>query len=204
MGWNYIYISQPLKLGNWSVISSHTFWPCNYLSMLNRVSIRTPAMPNHFSVRKQRPSVRRRLDIDMTRKCCRSESIFYLLSRKCIVGMSFCVYIYNEAGGSFIRNFPLPLHMTFHISMAQCKTAVSPLLTHWGYCSLALSHRYDHNNLLRNYMSYGISLENHYTRILRKISYEVTVGNLIWMSLQLRRTYHTHTHPSLTICVFFY
>ena len=28
------------------------------------------------------------------------------------------------------------------ISMASCKTAVSPLLTHWRYCSLALSHRY--------------------------------------------------------------
>ena len=26
-------------------------------------------------------------------------------------------------------------------SMAQCKTAVTPLLTHWSYCSLALSHR---------------------------------------------------------------
>ena len=27
------------------------------------------------------------------------------------------------------------------ISMAQYKTAVTPLLTHWSYCSLALSHR---------------------------------------------------------------
>ena len=26
--------------------------------------------------------------------------------------------------------------------MAQCKTAVTPLLTHWSYCSLALSHQY--------------------------------------------------------------
>ena len=26
--------------------------------------------------------------------------------------------------------------------MAQCKTAVSPLLTHWRYCSLVLSHRH--------------------------------------------------------------
>ena len=26
-------------------------------------------------------------------------------------------------------------------SMAQCKTAVTPLLMHWSYCSLALSHR---------------------------------------------------------------
>ena len=28
------------------------------------------------------------------------------------------------------------------ISMALCKTAVTPLLTHWSYCSLALSQRY--------------------------------------------------------------
>ena len=35
------------------------------------------------------------------------------------------------------------LSLTWHfISMAQCKTAVSPLLTYWRYCSLALSHRY--------------------------------------------------------------
>ena len=27
-----------------------------------------------------------------------------------------------------------------YITMAQCKTAVTPLLTHWSYCSLALSH----------------------------------------------------------------
>ena len=31
---------------------------------------------------------------------------------------------------------------TIHISMAWCKTAVTPLLTHWSYCSLAPSHRY--------------------------------------------------------------
>ena len=29
----------------------------------------------------------------------------------------------------------------FCSSMALCKTAVTPLLTHWSYCSLALSHR---------------------------------------------------------------
>ena len=28
------------------------------------------------------------------------------------------------------------------ISMTQCKTAVTPLLMHWSYCSLALSHWY--------------------------------------------------------------
>ena len=30
-----------------------------------------------------------------------------------------------------------------HSSMAYCKTAISPLLTHWWYCSLELSHRVD-------------------------------------------------------------
>ena len=30
-----------------------------------------------------------------------------------------------------------------HIPRVYCKTAVSPLLTHWRYCSLALSHGYD-------------------------------------------------------------
>ena len=28
------------------------------------------------------------------------------------------------------------------VSMAQCKTAITPLLMHWGYCSVALSHLY--------------------------------------------------------------
>ena len=39
------------------------------------------------------------------------------------------------------------------ISMPYCKTAVTPLLTHWSYCSLAWSHHYMrhiifHDNLL--------------------------------------------------------
>ena len=37
---------------------------------------------------------------------------------------------------------PVTLGGTTLISMAKCKTAVTPLLTHWCYCSLALSHRY--------------------------------------------------------------
>ena len=32
--------------------------------------------------------------------------------------------------------------MMAYISMVKCKTAVSPLLTHWRYCSLALNHGY--------------------------------------------------------------
>ena len=34
-----------------------------------------------------------------------------------------------------------------HISMAQCDTAVTPLLTHWSNCSLTLSHRYGSSKL---------------------------------------------------------
>ena len=33
-----------------------------------------------------------------------------------------------------------PLQLIQIISMAQCKTAVTPFLTHWSYCSFALSH----------------------------------------------------------------
>ena len=37
-------------------------------------------------------------------------------------------------------------HLVFVLdtSMALCKTVVTPLLTHWIYCSLALSYRYVH------------------------------------------------------------
>ena len=37
-----------------------------------------------------------------------------------------------------------PGDVTRNASMAQCKTAVSPLLTHWRYCGLALSYWYVH------------------------------------------------------------
>ena len=40
--------------------------------------------------------------------------------------------------GIYYRN----LWVMFILLMAQCKTAVTPLLTHWSYCSLTLSHRY--------------------------------------------------------------
>ena len=36
------------------------------------------------------------------------------------------------------------LEICITISMAERKTAVTPLLTHWSYCSRALSHRCDH------------------------------------------------------------
>ena len=36
----------------------------------------------------------------------------------------------------------LPISKQFCISMPYSKTAVTPLLMHWSYCSLALSHQY--------------------------------------------------------------
>ena len=36
----------------------------------------------------------------------------------------------------------LKFNHSVYISMALCKTAVTPLLMHWSYCSLALSHRF--------------------------------------------------------------
>ena len=38
--------------------------------------------------------------------------------------------------------------------MVSCKTAVTPLLTHWSYCSFALSHRYALLDLSMNFLSH--------------------------------------------------
>ena len=43
----------------------------------------------------------------------------------------------------FHSNCERDLVICHNICMAYCKTAVTPLLSHWSYCSLALSHRYD-------------------------------------------------------------
>ena len=42
---------------------------------------------------------------------------------------------------TFIKIQPFPWKHHF-ISMGQCKTAVTTLLTHWSYCSLILTHRF--------------------------------------------------------------
>ena len=44
---------------------------------------------------------------------------------------------------NYIGNCINDLSRSHIISMSQCKTAVTPLLTHWSYCSLALSLRYE-------------------------------------------------------------
>ena len=50
---------------------------------------------------------------------------------------------------------------SYFISMAWCKTVVSPLLTHWRYCSLALNHRYDVIGGKRN-INWWMSIEWRY------------------------------------------
>ena len=37
----------------------------------------------------------------------------------------------------------LPCCSILKVCLAECKTAISPLLMHWRYCSLALNHQYD-------------------------------------------------------------
>ena len=47
--------------------------------------------------------------------------------------------------------------------MALCKTAVTPLLTHWSYYSLALSHRYmlaQQNYVIMNILSLSVRQDN--------------------------------------------
>ena len=41
----------------------------------------------------------------------------------------------------YVRGFVVHLFIVV-ISMAECKTAIAPLLMRWSYCSLAASHRY--------------------------------------------------------------
>ena len=65
------------------------------------------------------------------------------------VGKLFHIYFFTfsqtEVGKlfrSYVFTFSRPeVGKLFHISMAKCKTAVTPLLIHWSYCSLALSHQ---------------------------------------------------------------
>ena len=59
--------------------------------------------------------------------------IYFFTFSQTEVGKLFCSYVFT---------FSRPeVGKLFHISMAKCKTAVTPLLIHWSYCSLALSHQ---------------------------------------------------------------
>ena len=56
-----------------------------------------------------------------------------LLMHICIILMHICITLHQSSTCAFLLE---------KISMALCKNAVSPLLMHWRYCSLALTHRY--------------------------------------------------------------
>ena len=56
-----------------------------------------------------------------------------LLMHICIILMPICITLPQSSTCAFILE---------NILMALCKTAVSPLLMHWRYCSLALTHQY--------------------------------------------------------------
>ena len=60
-------------------------------------------------------------------------------------GMDSCLMVWNFKPQMRAYRFVGHKVSTSHptsCSMALCKTAVTPLLAHWSYCSLALSHRY--------------------------------------------------------------
>ena len=82
--------------------------------------------------------------------------VFVILGYLCcdmIVNIALPSFFHNVLGIStgvllnFNKIFNYKVTYAIYISMAKCKTALTPLLTHWSYCSLALSHRYAWFNL---------------------------------------------------------
>ena len=73
-------------------------------------------------------------------------------------------------------------------SMGYCKIAVTPLLTHWSYCSLALNHRYD----LATLFTTGIPLpgkrkgHNTETRPRSHHGGMLTISRPVWISYTRR------------------
>ena len=75
---------------------------------------------------------------------------------------------FNKQQRNRITHAPSIWLTTVFLSMAQRKTAVTPLLTHWSYCSLTLSHRYEvcpvlqytpqnMHRVLMNFLSYTVN-----------------------------------------------
>ena len=62
----------------------------------------------------------------------------------------WCYSTCRDNGGHIVTldTWSLSHSISHPIWTAQCKTAVTPLLTHWSYCSLVLSHRYAHGFVL--------------------------------------------------------
>ena len=85
------------------------------------------------------------------------------------------------------------------ISKAWCKTAVIPLLTHWSYCSLALSHRYAGYCRRKIYLgskciAVGVMFEHAHKNLIVHFNYvdsrSVMLKGLISTTV---RYYFTHT-----------
>ena len=57
-------------------------------------------------------------------------------------------YSYGNMMWCIIKSWINRDSLCFHVNINgfKCKTAVTPLLTHWSYCSLALSHWYMHES----------------------------------------------------------
>ena len=76
-------------------------------------------------------------------------SLFHLLVvtqmayKFCLLYFIGCTNISKEVKYRLTQTLTVfTLNILHHTAMAQCKTAVTPLLTHWSYCSLALSPRF--------------------------------------------------------------
>ena len=89
----------------------------------------------------------------------------------------------NQTDAKIYNWFPEIIEIHVHlvevygILMVQCKTVVTPLVMHWSYCSLALSHRFMLIFLLR----YG-----RYSQILFQhslISYNISYSTIIMVSM---------------------
>ena len=79
--------------------------------------------------------------------------------------------------------------------MASCKTAVSPLLTHWRYCSFALSHSYRHTRI------YFHSFTMIYPWSLVVGDYFIHTSTRLLLAVFNLHSYTTLTHWELTLVV---
>ena len=81
-------------------------------------------------------------------KCLTSSRKYTVIFIDLILMLCECGPLFQVEGEIFLEKPAVPYQShiqicLIYISMAQCKTAVTPLLTHWSYCSLALSHRFN-------------------------------------------------------------
>ena len=75
----------------------------------------------------------------------------------------FTVFFWFLSIQSCIWDDYCAFNMVLHISMVWCKTAVTPLLMHWSYCSLALSLRYKKWRILKK-QRFKAALSERYLR----------------------------------------